>query len=537
MANDEREFGGTDLIDVGEISTEFDEELTKERGVEPDDISAKMEARAADGMLIAELKDRFAALFIDAALLYCIYWLILLPYRAISFGSAAGPIPISGKNGLIFHGIFLLIAFLWFAIQQFAFSATIGKLFCHLTVRKVDGSHITFLASVIRTILLPVDILLAPILIPIACMEWSAWHRRIGDLVAGTVVIKKLGSPARQYALSLDIVTSATRRAIGCIFDLALISAFTFGYALMLSPEQPVVSMVLLVLFPLVLLALFTLPTWLANASPGNWIMGLTICHEDGTGIGLSTALVRNLWRIFDFNPFGFFTTMFSIRKQRPGDTAAGSLVITVSRQWRGLIGLLAVVTVTSAVLYAGAQNRINFLKSDFEINFLPSLDMSGKAPDSAKIRMKNLGIRNFRFAAGSPSTDRSPAIFTPGEMLYMVFEVGGYAMKDGGAWVQEDISIQYPDGSIGLKLQNINDFHEELDEAGLIRFENNIKLPAGSQSGRYTVTITLRDRISRREIKEQRFFYITPPDKGAPTVEEGEVPEESTPPPAAEPE
>jgi hypothetical protein len=148
---------------------------------------------------------------------------------------------------------------------------------------------------------------------------------------------------------------------------------------------------------------------------------------------------------------------------------------------------------------------------------------------------MRNLGIKNFQFAAGSPSASRSPAIFTPGETLYLVFDVGGYTLKNEKAWIQEDLSIQYPDGSTGLRLQNINDFNETLDEPGLIRFENNIKLPDGAQSGRYTVTITLRDKLSRKQIKEQRFFYITPPEKGAPTVE-GPAERAAQPPPPPRP-
>ncbi len=530
MASDERDVKGTDLIDVSEISTDLDEDLTGEKGEEPEE-SAQREARPAGGVEIAGLKDRFAAFFIDAALLYCIYWFILLPYRSISFGAAAGPIPAAGVNGLIFHGIFLLIALLWFAIQQFAFSATVGKLMCHLAVRRADGSHITFMSSLIRTLLLPVDILLAPLLIPLAAMEWSGWHRRIGDFAAGTVVIKMLTRPSRQYALSLDIVASASRRAIACIFDAALLFAFVTGWALLLSPEQPVVSMILLVLSPLAVLALFTLPEWLTHTSPGKWIMGLAICHEDGTAIGLATALVRNLWRVFDCNPFGFLTSMFSVRKQRPGDTAAGSLVVTVSREWRGLVGLIAVVLVASALLYAGSQNRTSFMRSGFEINFLPSIDFSaGTRKDLAQVQMRNLGIKDFRFAAGSPDSERRPAIFSPGEMLYMVFDVGGFTMKDEKAWIQEDLSIQYPDGSMGLKLQNINDFNQGLDQPGLIRFENNIQLPQRALSGRYTVTITLRDKLARKEIKEQRFFYITPPDQGGPRVE-GPAEEEGPPP------
>ncbi len=518
MASDENEINRTDLIDVGEISAGFEEDLTSERGTEISEHHPALEPGAA-GMTIAELKDRFSAFFIDAGLLYCIYWFLLLPYRAIAFGSAAGPIPASGKNGLIFHAIFLVIAFLWFTLQEFAFSASLGKSLCHLTVRNLDGSQVTLGAAALRTLFLPVDILLSPVLIPLACMEWSAWHRRLGDLVAGTVVIKKLGRPYRQYALSLDIVATASRRAIAFLFDLALISAFTFGYALMLSPEQPLVSMIMVVFYPLIILSFITLPEWLTHTSPGKWIMGLCICHEDGSSIGLSTALIRNIWRVFDCNPMGFFTSMFSMRKQRPGDTAANSLVIIVSREWKGLIGLVCVVTVSAAVIYAGMNNRTNFLKSGFEINFLPSFDMRTAGERLEQVRMRNLGIRNFSFAAESPDLERKPAIFQPGEMLFMVFDVGGFTLEDGKAWIQEDLSIRYPDGSMGLKLQNINDFHQELSQKGPIRFENNISLPEKAQAGRYTVTITLRDKLSRREIKEQRFFYITPPDQGAPVV------------------
>lgn len=521
MGSDEQDFGRTDLIDVGDLPSEFDDDDTEERGVHAEKTPAPSEPQAAGGMLIAELKDRFSAFFIDAAILYFLYWMILIPYRAVAFGSAAGPIPASGKSGLIFHGIFVLIAFLWFTLQQFAFSATVGKLFCHLTVRKIDGSPLTLTASILRTAFIPIDIILAPLFISLATMEWSGWHRRLGDIVAGTLVIKKLGRPARQYALSLDIVSSATRRAIAFIIDLALALGFTAGYALMLTPDQPMASMVLLVLFPLVLLAFFTLPEWLTGTSPGKWALGMAICHEDGTGIGVSTALVRNIWRIFDTNPFGYFTALFSVRKQRPGDTAAGSLVVTVSREWKGLIGLVGILLISTAVLYAGSQNRTNFLKDDFEVNFLPSLDINTRDRDISRALMRNLGIRNFNFAAGSADTERKPAIFSPGETLYMVFDVGGFAIKDGSAWIQEDLSIRYPDGSIGLKLQNINDFNQEVATPGLIRFENNIQLPEGSASGRYTVTITLRDRLARSEIKEQRFFYITPPDQMAPQIKE----------------
>jgi len=92
-----------------------------------------------------------------------------------------------------------------------------------------------------------------------------------------------------------------------------------------------------------------------------------------------------------------------------------------------------------------------------------------------------------------------------------MLFDVNGYTVKNDEVWIQEDLSISYPDGSVGLKLENINDFHQELEQGGFIRFENNIALPGNAQAGRYTITISIRDRLANKDLKEQRFFYVTP--------------------------
>ncbi len=550
MGSDEREFQGTDLIDVGEISTEFDEDLTREKRNQPARASDAHRESESEGLSIADLKDRFASFAIDASLLYFIYWLLLLPFRAVALGQAAGPIPASGLYGILFNGIFLLVAFIWFTLSEFALHGSVGKLLCHLSVRRMDGSPITLVAALIRNLLRPIDLILCVLIIPIAIMEWSPWHRRLGDLAAGTVVIKRLGRTRRQYALSLDIVSSASRRAIAFIFDFLLVGTFAFGYGLLLSPEQPLVSMILVVWSPLVFAAFFILPEWLAGTSPGKWILGLAICHEDGTGIGLASAFVRNVWRIFDCNPMGYLTALLSLRRQRPGDSAAGSVVLRVSREWSGAVALAAVALVTAATLYAGLQNRSSFLSGEFQVNFLPSIDLSGTGKNVEGMREQNLGIRSFNFASGSADAVRKPSIFQPGEQLFMVFDVGGFGVKAGRAWIQEDLSIRYPDGSVGLKLENINDFNQELPERGVIRFENNIALPDKAMPGRYTVTITVRDRIARREIKEQRFFYITPsegatavpqpsappaPDKPsseAPNVEPPPPPPPTTPPP-----
>ena len=66
--------------------------------------------------------------------------------------------------------------------------------------------------------------------------------------------------------------------------------------------------------------------------SPGKQCMGLRVVQDDGTPIGWSASLLRNLLRFVDMLPFGYFLGAISCLQhptfKRLGDLAAGTLVI-----------------------------------------------------------------------------------------------------------------------------------------------------------------------------------------------------------------
>lgn len=70
--------------------------------------------------------------------------------------------------------------------------------------------------------------------------------------------------------------------------------------------------------------------------SPGKQWMGLRVVHDDGTPIGWSASLLRNLLRFVDLLPFGYFLGTLSCLHhpafKRLGDMAAGTLVIYSER-------------------------------------------------------------------------------------------------------------------------------------------------------------------------------------------------------------
>lgn len=108
--------------------------------------------------------------------------------------------------------------------------------------------------------------------------------------------------------------------------------------------------------------------------TPGKQIMGLRVVHDDGTPVGWSASLLRNLLRFVDMLPFGYSTGAFACLQhpsfKRLGDLAAGTLVIyrdePASRPMLPQVSALAVPLVLTleeqhAILsFAERQDRLS---------------------------------------------------------------------------------------------------------------------------------------------------------------------------------
>jgi uncharacterized RDD family membrane protein YckC len=66
--------------------------------------------------------------------------------------------------------------------------------------------------------------------------------------------------------------------------------------------------------------------------SPGKQLLGLRVIHDDGTPVGWTASLTRNLLRFVDLLPFGYTLGILSCLNhpafKRLGDLAAGTLVV-----------------------------------------------------------------------------------------------------------------------------------------------------------------------------------------------------------------
>ncbi len=461
------------------------------------------------GTFIASLRERFAAFFIDMVFLFYLYWLYCAAYGRVFLGSFDATIPFKGWHALALHGSFLVVCFLYYFVLEGIFLATVGKFLCWMTVRRRNGEPATLTGTFIRNLLRPIDYIL---IIPVVfLMEQSHYHQRLGDLMGGTTVIKKY-TKSSAYQVNNENLASSSGRTIAMAIDITLFLIFIVGYVFLWTPKDPFVSRILLLLLPFVMLAYFVVIEMITETSPGKFLFAYKTCHDNGRRLTITGSLIRTIWRIFDTNPIGLLCIYISSRKQRPGDLAAGTVVIKHGRSAKGILALLIALILAFGTIYFGMTNRTNILSPKFRWNFLPNLSVINDLNIIFEPAEHDLAVQSFRFAAGDPNDIRVPATFNPGETVFMVFELAGYKKDDRKVWLQEDLAVRYPDNTIGLRQSNIVDYQQVVKGSGPIEFTNNITLPRNANPGQYEVFITVRDKIKGNEVKSIQRFYVRRP-------------------------
>lgn len=531
----------TDLVDVGELPSE--EDITEarrkvgEEGVpEPsaterdsegeadveEPFAMQMESPKPGQTTVASLRERLAAFIIDVGVLWLLFWGCLFVFHKISTHSWIGPVPTVGTIALFFHGIFLFLAFLYFFLLEAAFFATIGKFCCWMYVRRKDGRHAGAFGIFIRNFFRAIEFLTGGLLTWIP-MELSRRHQRLGDMAAGTIVIKKHSANSHYYDLDADQLASAFGRSIAQFIDLALVLVWLVGYVMLINYQAILLSQWLVLLFPVLFILFWTLVQVILESTPGLWLIGYTITHEDGGRLTFAGALLRVLLAPIDLF-LGLPCMLLSLRKQKIGDLLAATVVSRQRRRWKGAIGSLVVIAFTVGIaalgLFINPLNNVFKAGPDFNLSFMPLVEGLPGWEAASSGTSQILTLRNFRFGVNDPNTRRTPPVYEPGETVYLLFEIYGYTRKDRMVWIQEDLMVQYPDGTIGLKQENVVDYHQIVKPGGgQIELTNNIALPPTAAPGIYVVTVTLRDMLSNNIMvtETQSFTVKAPPTMTSP--------------------
>lgn len=147
-------------------------------------------------------------------------WMVDLLLRMGVFMLAMIPLSLFGVggNGLAMLLLFALMWAYWVVCEVWLDGQTLGKRALGLRVVNADGTPVTWLPSVVRNLLRAVDVLPGVYGVGLASTLIDPYGRRLGDIVAGTMVIHSSELPAGQQmpvvaAVPLPLVLAADEQA------------------------------------------------------------------------------------------------------------------------------------------------------------------------------------------------------------------------------------------------------------------------------------------------------------------------------------
>ncbi|WHY88831.1 RDD family protein [Neobacillus novalis] len=141
---------------------------------------------------VAGLGSRAAAFIIDQILLNIVNLLVLIVVWLIMEGMS--PLPFFFFEDTLPLAITIIVLFIinwgyFFAFEFFSGGRTIGKKLIGIRVIQENGHSITLLSSFIRNLMRMIDTLPTAYFLGIIMVFFHSKHKRLGDLVAGTIVV------------------------------------------------------------------------------------------------------------------------------------------------------------------------------------------------------------------------------------------------------------------------------------------------------------------------------------------------------------
>ncbi len=168
---------------------------------------------------LASIGNRFLACAIDHAIQAVTIVLMFIAFSTMANYSSLGDRLSDAPKWV--YAVLIVILFLivagYFAFFEWLWRGqTPGKRWLKLRVIREDGRPITFWEAVVRNLLRSFDIMPAPFYsIGLICVFISSIDQRVGDLVAGTVVVREREAEAPAFAqvFAAPISDPALRRA------------------------------------------------------------------------------------------------------------------------------------------------------------------------------------------------------------------------------------------------------------------------------------------------------------------------------------
>lgn len=448
----------------------------------------------------ATLQERFAAFFTDSLIFIYLLggWAFVLKY--LMKGNLGGWI-LFGTTGAALH-------FLYYLFFEGVLTATPGKLLEGLVIQNKKGGIPSLFSILVRNLLRIIDY---PLLFVtgLGLMEATKGHQRLGDIVGRTVVVREVSFEGRRINPDRAVYGGATRRSLAFLLDLLCLIPFFYGILLVIPANRPLLSLAALNLAPTITLVYISLSESLFQSTFGKALFGLKVVQEDGRPPRFSSLLVRNAFRIFDMNPVGYLCAALSTHKQRPGDIAAGTMVVRDRRGLRGWLAVPAMLVLAGTVSYLGYTNPHSFLKKGLQVG------LAGRQFDPVPIALrrltfKRLHVEDCEFGFNEEEVNEK-GIFDAGQVVYLLCTVSGYAVKKDRAWIQADLQVRDAGRNMILDRINVINSSLQVENRKSARLATRFALHPEATPGRYEATFVLRDVFGNTKLTEKNFFVVRP--------------------------
>jgi uncharacterized RDD family membrane protein YckC len=162
-------------------------------------------------LVLAGAGSRFGAIMLDSLMQLTLLWGAL----AIGLGvvSSAGSAVVDA--GVVSVLVFFVLFGYFIILESLTGGRTLGKLAAGLRAVRVDGQPIGFRRSVVRTILRLIDVYLTFGMVGLGFILGTPRNQRLGDLAAGTVVIReRKASAMRPSTVAARGVPAATGQPV-----------------------------------------------------------------------------------------------------------------------------------------------------------------------------------------------------------------------------------------------------------------------------------------------------------------------------------
>jgi uncharacterized RDD family membrane protein YckC len=160
---------------------------------------------------VAGLGSRFSAGLVDACIQGFGILLLLLFFWAGTEATSFAAYVESALRGALLLALFLFAWGYHLYFEVFRGGQSPGKRWLHLRVVAEGGYPVTLPRAAVRNLLRVVDVLPLPYGIAAVCMFLDPKGRRLGDLAAGTVVVRERGTGAPASVAAARALTAGDR--------------------------------------------------------------------------------------------------------------------------------------------------------------------------------------------------------------------------------------------------------------------------------------------------------------------------------------